>query len=267
MALIFVYIGGCCVVFTSVFDFGEHVVRQSDPIWLNLLLMSGMTALVCVAVRYAEHIPIKAVIITFFAGTAVLGFIWVQSISAVPKSDSAACYTFALDLINGEMPALEYHRSVPHQCGFTLYCELFIRLFGENCYHKIQYVNVLCLMLSNAAVLVITWDMLKSRRALLAATLMLAICIQLFFYCGFIYGILPGLALSLWAIVLLMRYVKRGKVWRIIAAAALGAVAVVLKPNSWIIVIAGVLTSALWMLSTRRFRTLALLLIPLALPY
>ncbi|MEA5016174.1 MAG: hypothetical protein VB099_16605 [Candidatus Limiplasma sp.] len=265
LAVIFGYLTVFCLFHTSAYDLTQEdwglVRRQADPFWLNLLLVVFLAGLVLLFLRFEKSIPLGWCTGIFLGLLFTLGMIWVRSISALPQSDALVCYNTAVDLASGRpISQISYYRRYPFQVGYTLYCELFVRLFGEYCTPKIGAANALLMTLSYAAILALLWEGRHSKRLQLCAIALLALLIQPVFYATFIYGTVPGLAFALWGLVLAQRWVRQKRWWQLPLAAALCAVAVLLKPNYWIMVVAILLVLMLYCISARHFRWLPLLL-------
>ncbi len=270
LALVFLYLSLFCLRYTSIFNpeniFLENVLRQTDPLWANLLMMVCILAFSYLFVRFEKRLSLPWCTAVFLGLVFAAGSLWVASISALPRADSRGCFNVALALSKNQIPALDYYRRYPFQIGYTLYCEIFMRLFGENCTHKIGYANALFLTLSYAAILTITWNSKRSKRLQLYTIALSALCLQPIFYCTFIYGNLPGLAFALWGVVFAQNWILRQKWGFLPAAAVCCALAVVLKPNYWIVAVAALMVLFLYCLSTRRFRQLLLVALLAVLP-
>lgn len=272
LALVFAYLTLFSLLYTSSFlqegVVAEHVTRQRDSLWLNLFLVAGLLALLRLLLRFEKSLSLSWCTGILLGLVFAVGTAWSFSIRVLPRADAWACYDTAVRLAAGEPVALlDYYRLYPFQAGYTLYCELFVRLFAGQAIPAIGCANALLLALSYGAVLALLWDSRRSRRLQLCAMVLLALMIQPLFYIPFVYGTVPGLALSLWAVVPVQRWVRQRRWWQLPVSAVLCALAVALKPNSWIMVIALFLVLALYCLSTRRFGwlapALALLLVPI----
>lgn len=113
----------------------------------------------------------------------------------------------------------------------------------------------------------LTWRSGHDRRTQVALTLLLVLCVHPVCYTTFLYGNLPGLCLSLWALDCLLRWLTGGRRRWIVPALTLMALAVVLKPNYLIFALAAALVTALYALGSRRLGALLVCAGLLAAPW
>ena len=154
LALLFAYLSAFCLLHTSIFNpeniIFEHVLRTGDPVLLNLALVLCLALLVRLFLRFEKALSLGWCTGIFLGLVFIVGAVWVSSLSALPRADSRGCYNAAVQMAFDQplVGALSYFQRYPFQAGYTLYCELFVRLFGEYCTPKIGYANALLLVLS-----------------------------------------------------------------------------------------------------------------------
>ncbi len=265
LSLVFAYLAFFSALFTYVIEapdiMAEHMLRQRDVLWQNLLVAAALLLLLCIVLRYESRLSLPWCTGLSLGLIALLGVIWVLLSTGEPRADSATCFTSAKALLFGEAFPTDYYQRLPHQVGFTLFCEIFVSLLGD-AYQSMQLLNVLYLLLAYAALLTLSWRTFQNRRIQLGILLLLLLCPQPILYCTFVYGNLPGLALMLWAFVLGQSWAKGASVWHFFGSALCCALAIFIKPNYWIGTLALILVLFLYLLSNRRFRALPLLLLP-----
>ncbi|MEA5016175.1 MAG: hypothetical protein VB099_16610 [Candidatus Limiplasma sp.] len=271
LAAVFAYLTVFCLIHTATFDpeniFLERVVYVRDPVLLTLGLMGCLALLVRLLLRFEKALPLGWCTGVFLGLVFIVGVLWMNSLSAIPRADAQKCYSAGVQLALGRpLESPQYFQKYPFQAGYALYCELFVRLFGEYSTPKIGYANALLLALSYAALLALLWDSCHDKRLQLCAVALLALLIQPLFYVTFVYGFIPGLAFSLWGLVLAQRWVRQKRWWHLPLAAALCAVAVVLKPNYWIMAVAILLVLLLYCARPRHIRWLPLALLVVLVP-
>lgn len=166
-----------------------------------------------------------------------------------PGSDPAKVYAIAMQWRQGDFSAFQeegYLFCYPFQSGIVLFLYLLSFLFGEGNYVGIQLVNVLCLAVIYG-LLVKLFPLFgdveelgggKFRGLQTPVYLSLLAWTPLAFYVTYLYGILPGMALSLGAVYFALCYLSTRR-YRYIAAASLCmGLATVIKMNCLIYLIA-----------------------------
>lgn len=175
--------------------------------------------------------------------TFAVGTVYVLLTQLAPGSDPAKVWAVAMQWRQGDFSAFEeggYLFRYPFQSGIILYFYLLSFVFGAGNYVAVQLVNVFCLVVIYgllAKLTVFFWPR-KGLRNLVYIGLL--IWSPLAFYVTYLYGILPGMALSLGAVWFASRYfLKRRYRYIAISSLCMGA-ATVLKMNClvWLIAIA-----------------------------
>ncbi len=172
----------------------------------------------------------------------LMGTIWVLATQLVPGSDPAKVFAIAMQWRRGDFSSYAeggYLFRYPFQAGIILFYYLLSFLFGVDNYIGPQFVNVLAL----AAIYVLLaklsglfWKKDRALPAIVYAALIL--WVPLSFYVTYLYGILPGMALSLGAVYCAARYIDTGKYRYILPACICMGLATVIKMNCLIYLIA-----------------------------
>lgn len=185
--------------------------------------------------------------------TVLLAASFVGMTQLHPGSDPAKVYGIAMQWRQGDFSSFEeeaYLFCYPFQSGIVLFFYLLSFFFGEGNFVGIQLVNVVFLAviygllaklsgLFGVAAGVGTEGFEKKRKGLQAAVYLgLIVWVPLAFYVTYLYGILPGMALSLGAVYFAQRYLALRRL-RYMAAASLSmGLATVIKMNCLIYLIA-----------------------------
>lgn len=176
------------------------------------------------------------ILFTFLAGA-----VYVLATQLEPGSDPAKVYAIAMQWRQGDFSAFEegeYLFRYPFQSGIVLFFYLLSFLFGIGNYVAIELVNVICLVIIYvllAKLSVFFWPSAGLRNI---AYCSLLIWTPLAFYVTYLYGILPGMALSLGAVWSAARYFsERHYRYLVISSLCMGA-ATVIKMNCLIYLIA-----------------------------
>lgn len=185
--------------------------------------------------------------------TVVLAASFVGMTQLHPGSDPAKVYGIAMQWRQGDFSSFEeeaYLFCYPFQSGIVLFFYLLSFLFGEGNFVGIQLLNVVFLaviygLLVRLAGLfgVVAGEGAegfekKGRGLQTAVYLALLVWMPLAFYVTYLYGILPGMALSLGAVYFAQRYLALRRRRYIAAASLCMGLATVIKMNCLIYLVA-----------------------------
>ncbi len=244
----------------------QHVVARTDSLWFNL----AVTTVAIVLLRALRLVRItdrfvRASAAVLLSLLSVVGIVWTLMAKAYPTSDQGILYESARMIVNCDFSELRnadsylhfYFVRFPFQFGFLSYLELLIRVFGEEMTLVVAPIlNVLMLVSGYAALLQTTDRLFHDNRVTFLTLLFLCIGIQPLLACTLIYGLIPALALSLWALFFTVRFLQSGKKREIIWIALFCAAAVYMKPNAWIFVVSIAIVLGLMAMRERRWTPL-----------
>ncbi|MEG0740736.1 MAG: hypothetical protein RR521_00825 [Clostridia bacterium] len=279
LAAVFLYLAIFCICYTSVVDstdeWYEHMLRQPDVVWTNLLALLCFALLLWLVDRVCGRMPVRTVIGLLLVWTIIAGTLWVLCTQISPRGDAGHVRSSAAQIIRGDFSALTapdgYLRAYPFQLGYVMLSELTQRAFGIDNMLPMQLYNVLALAGLYGAVLALVWqsglaERTQQDRLLRRTALLLALCVQPILYCSFQYGNLLSACCGLWAAWCALRWFKGGRARFAVLACVLAALCVLWKPNGWLIVIALTGTLFLCGFARRRWQALALALCLIASP-
>ena len=195
-----------------------------------------------------------------------LGHMWVSASMSAPTQDSQIVTTAGVAAAMGDLSYVDinYFVRFPFQLGYVFWTELWARLLELNhdSYLAMEYVNVLCLALGEAALVLVTHKLFRRYEITLATTLLLAVFVQPIIFSTFLYGTSPGFCFSAWAIFFFLCYLESDRYRYILPSALCLAVAVSLKLNNMILLVAmGIILLAHLMKDKPLRRLLALCLL------
>lgn len=238
----------------------ERTLNIVDSPLRHLLLFAVLSALFFLVRKVWESVRIRVMasgrvgcgdgafrFLTVF--TLAVGTAYVLMTQLSPGSDPAKVYEIAMQWRQGDFSAFgegEYLFRYPFQSGIVLFFYLLSFLFGEGNYVGIQLVNVICLAVIYgllARLFPLFGDVEKPgggkfRGLQTAVYLCLLAWMPLTFYVTYLYGILPGMALSLGAVYFALRYLSARQYGYIVAASLCMGLATVIKMNCLIYLIA-----------------------------
>lgn len=200
-----------------------------------------------------------------FMGTA--GCFWILITQLRPGSDPAKIYAIAMQWREMNFSSFAeggYLFRYPYQSGIVLFYYFLSFLFGVDNFVALQLTNV-------AALLFVYYFLTRLAGAFWKddAKIQAAVCIglcawlPLFFYITYLYGILPGMALSLAAVYMALRYLEQRKIRYMVTASLCMGLATVFKMNCliYLVAICCYLVYDMIVTSERRARVQAVLFI------
>lgn len=255
-------------------DNSEHVSFLFDNILLNIVVLAVLFVLALLLMKMeVKRRTVVIVAVTLFAVSAAIGVWWVISSKAKSGADSYAILQSAREIMVGDtttMMSWGYFHKFPFQTGFMLYDELLLRLFGANQLIPLQLVNVLWVVLAEIAMLLLANVLFHDERISLLTAILLGLCFQPMLLSTFLYGTIPGMSLAIWSIYFTARSLRSSKPWLLLPALVLIAVAIMLKKNCFIVLIAEVIAIVLFVFRTKKHLMLviaaAMIAASLALP-
>ena len=277
--LAFGYIGIMSFFETSVFDqtnlASELVIFEGDNIILNLFFTALFIALLFWLRRFYDFfakVSIRILEIGLAVWTAILGVIWIYSVTSVPAADSANLFEAATNSANDDYSKFfnnsgfyfseyynghNYFHFFPFQLGFVFFSEIVYRIFGTDSSMPVQIINVLSLASAYFALARITALLFKRKSIEFIAILLLAVCFQPVFLCTFVYGNIIGMSTAVWACLFLIKYFQTNRwVW-IIPAACLLMLSTIVKYNNLIYLVAFVIMLILHAVKNKKWQSLA----------
>ena len=225
----------------------EKTLNIADQPWRHLLLLAVFVTVCLIGYRIFRRFVKNGLqaakafrilsVVTFLGG-----MVWVLVTQMEPGSDPSKIYRVAMQWRMKDFSAYAeggYLFRYPFQAGIVLFYYLLSFLFGIDNYVGAQFVNVIALtviylMLAKLAVLF--WRDDKAAPVMAYAALILWPPLSL--YVTYLYGILPGMALSLCAVYCAAKYLDTGRYRYILPAVLCMGAATVLKMNCLIYLIA-----------------------------
>lgn len=172
----------------------------------------------------------------------IMGTFWIFATRLYPGSDPAKVYQVAMQWRRGDFSAYAeggYLFRYPFQAGIILFYYLLSFLFGIDNYIGLQFVNVIALVAVYGLLVKLSgifWPEDKKLPRFVYAALIL--WVPLAFYVTYLYGILPGMALSLGAVYFATMYLHTRRYRYILPAALCMGLATVIKMNCLIYLVA-----------------------------
>ncbi|MEA4869237.1 MAG: hypothetical protein VB062_01215 [Christensenella sp.] len=177
----------------------------------------------------------------------VFGVVWVMSVNARAESDGDVLIRIAGHIVAGDYALISksgeylhyYLVQYPYQCGLLACLEILVRFFGETgALLAARLINVFLLISSYAALLLTTERLFHNEHVTFLSILLLCAGIQPLISCTFVYGLIPALALKIWGVYFVVRFLQEGGWQTILPAALFFALAAFVRSNVWIVIVA-----------------------------
>ncbi|MCM1213511.1 MAG: hypothetical protein NC331_16120 [Lachnospiraceae bacterium] len=267
-------IGGCVLLFLVMINlvFSSHVDYQSELVSIeNNGILEFIAALLFLGVffvlsRMAEKMDEKVLFIVLAVAFVTAGICLIANADDALRSDPLYAYQTAAALRGGDHSSLAkggYLFYFPHQLGLITY-ERILLLFSSDT-KFLFFCNLLEMTGINFFLWRLTDILLKGSHAVNVNVIILSFAfLPQFFFILFAYGLLPGLFCLMAAFFCAAVFVDKGKKRYLVFMTVCSSLAVFLKENYLI----GVIALAIWLvlesIRSRRYRLLiaALLLLP-----
>lgn len=179
--------------------------------------------------------------------------------------DQRSLYYLARELLEGELTETEriYLQMYPHQAGMVLLMEAVLLIAGGN-YMAFKYVNVLgmvgCVIAGYLLIKELTDRKEDTGKAKIFYLLLMLGCLPLYIYCSFTYNDIIALTFGMAACVAFLRFLKTGgrRAW--IGMTVCITIAVILRSNFYILLLAFLCIWCIADLSAKRWKRLAYIL-------
>ncbi len=260
-------------------DYGAlKILLISENVWVNLLVSAAGLILGSLLVRARVT---RQGIRWFSAGVllslTVLTGLYIVSVNAHAESDGDVLMQIAQLLAAGDTAQISqsgeyfhyYLVRFPYQCGLLSIYEVIVRAVGATPALAVaRLINLGMLISSYAALLMLTQRIFRDEQATLLTAVFMMLCLQPILTSTFVYGLIPALALSIWALYFVVRYLQTAKKRNILPAAALLMLAVYLRSNTWIVISAVLIVLLIEAIKRKKLTPvlLGLLIVVLSIP-
>lgn len=238
----------------------ESVIYYNDNFFINILLLAVSILALYFLSSKLSRIRLRYKLLFLFLWTFALGTIWVISSQSAPNTDSQYIANSASAFSKGNLTFLNdgvYFKQYPFQLGYVFFCEIIVKVvntfFSPQNQLYLEVMNAFFLGAINVLVVMITDLTIKDRKVTTAAALILAASCAPILSCSFIYGIFPGLFFALVALYCELRYIMDNKIFLGALSVFCIAIAVMIKSNYLICMIAIVLVWIVMMFRRKKY--------------
>ena len=253
--------------------YAEIVNFDKDLVLTNIALI-GLTILgALVALR--KNFSISKLNTKFIVGvmllvTTILSLVWITLVKSIASGDAMILLNTARDAAKDNYQSFHtsweyygnhsYYLFYPFQLGYVFFAEILFRVFGTDSKDILfQIPNVIALDCIYVGLVMITKKLFDRRSVTNITAIALTICFQPMFMTTFTYGLILGLAFSVWSVYFVIRYMRENKIRFAVFAVLLMAVSVLLKYNNMILMAAVCIALLLHVIGKKRFLALAVI--------
>lgn len=254
----------------------EDPINVQDSVKRNLLFI-GLAIAVIVGLFLLEK-KLSAVVRSWVARIMIVlvsvwtggcGLWWITAVDRVPVGDQAYVYGGASYFIEGGYFFLDiggYCSIYPHQLGLIALTEVLFHLVGTYNYFAFQFI---CVELAVGIVLlgyVMIRNITESMTVAVTYCLFMFACIPLVFYTSWVYGEIPSIFFAMLTACCIIKYSGSGQKRWLVGMVFAVLMAVLVRKNSLIMLIAVCLVCGVYMLARRDIKLFVALLAACLLP-
>lgn len=246
-------------------DNNEKILFKKDNIVLNIVGFILLCIIYYVLYKLinvvVKKIGINIVIGVIMVFSLFIGIYWIRHIYSKPMADSYSICEAAVNIRNGNYSDFiknGYMSIYPHQLGMLTLMRVIFKFFGLNNWYVFQYLNAFAVPFIILSGTKITYEITKSRRAEIIALLMLFLFSPLYFYTSYTYNDELSLALMLMSTWCILIFIRKPKIIIGIFAIMFMSVAVLLRHNSFIALIAAVIILTIVAITRKKWENICL---------
>ena len=251
--------------------YSEIINYDKDSVLINFLLISltAIGALIILRNNISiSKINTKFIISVMLLTTTTISLAWIIMVQSNASGDSMFLLNTARDAAQNKYDSFfrsynyygnySYYLFYPFQLGYVFFAEILYRIFGTACSDILfQIPNVLALDFIYVGLIAITSKLFNRKSVTNLTAISLMVCLQPMFMTTFAYGIIPGLAFSVWSVYHVICFMKNGKIKNAIFATLLISISVLLKYNNMIMLAAICIALILHVIDKKKFLALA----------
>lgn len=237
----------------------ESVSYHNDNLYVNIILLVLSVALCYIVMPLMKNVPLWAELAFISAWTIVIGFLWVYSSQSAPTFDSQMVTDASVSFAKDDYSPIndQYFKNYSFQLGYVFFNEIIIRIasiFGEvTDLLFLEALNIVFLAATNIGIILLNIKIFKDERIRHLTVFLLTFCFQPILFSTFLYGIIPGLMFAVWAVYFEVAYFKDNKIIYAILSAVFVALAVMIKSNYNIVLVAVIGIAVVKLFSRKKY--------------
>ena len=256
----------------------EAIQFQNDSVITNLALLVLTILGLLVLIRKNVHLskvstPIVVGIMLLVG--IVLSFSWVNTVQSIASGETETMLKTAREAAQGQYTVFttpyigeySYYQYYPFQLGYVFFAQIMFSIFGtDNADTLLQYPNIFALAFAYVGLVMGTKVLFKRKAVTNMTAIVLTVCFQPMFIATLTNGVLIGLALSIWAVYFILRYMQEDKLLFAGLSVLLITLAVLVKYTYMVVLIAIVIALALHIIGKLRLIALAIIALMILCP-
>lgn len=257
--------------------YNELPVNNRDSGLKNCLMLLSVAIVFLMLMKLENHISLKSqtrirrILLTAMCiWFGVAGLLWITSTDRIPVGDQAFIYGGASYFIEGGYFFLEkgaYCDMWPHQLGLIALVELLFRIVGTYNYFAFQLINVGMTAGISLLGYLLVCRLSKRFAAVAIYCILMCFCLPLILYTGWVYGDILSVFFILLTAYCLLRYAEAQRWGWLVGMTASVLLAVLVRKNSLIMLIALCLTAGVYALAKKDKKLLLALVLSVILPW
>ena len=275
IAILFVVISYAAIIETCRIDpanpYAELINFDKDKVLVNIafIVLTILAGLAIVRQKFSiASINTNFILIVMVMVTSIVSLLWIMNVKSIASGDAMFLLNTARDAAEGQYGSFHssysyygnysYYLFYPFQLGYVFFAELLYHIFGTDSSDILfQVPNVIALNFIYVGIVMITKRLFNRKSLTNLTAIALIFTLQPMFMTTFTYGILLGLAFSVWSVYFTIRYMQTNKLLHAGLAVLLIAIAVLLKYNNMIVMAAICISLILHTIDKKKFIALA----------
>lgn len=247
MIIVMLFLTTVSLLFRSYIDvtYQEIIHYRKDNVLLAVLFLTCFIAITGFGLKKQifKKISEKRLLALLLTYVAVISGVWAYASHSFPTADQASILKCVEGLMNGNYECMTYKGYLQynrHQVGITAVYELFTRIFTgvKVQYQAIYVMNVILITGIFYGLYLITKQLTEKKEIVILELLLSFGMFQLMLYSTFAYGLIPGLFFAVFAIYFMLKLLKTKKWYDGCLMALMLALAIIMKSNYLIFLIA-----------------------------
>lgn len=242
---------------------------------INIILLALFILIIYILIKNEFFkVKEKKMLIVFLLICLVTGLFWILTNDVILREheDSYNCFNAALSIYKGDLEALRqggYICVYPNNIGLVTYDLLNIFIFGETgALYSIRIINLLFVLSGYYCLYGITNELFNKNRSVNCLLILLMFgSMQFVFYSFFVYGNCLSYSLALLSVFLFIKYLKEREISQLVLSSISISLAITIKMNSLIILIAELIYLFLELLKNKKTITLIFMILSLVCIY
>ncbi|WP_407386423.1 glycosyltransferase family 39 protein [Ruminococcus sp.] len=210
----------------------------------------------------------RFIVIVMLLVSTIISLAWITLVRSIASGDAMILLNTARDAAKNTYQSFHtsydyygnysYYLFFPYQLGYVFFAEILYRIFGTASSDILfQIPNVIALDFIYVGMVMIAKRLFQRRSVTNLTAILLTLCFQPMFMTTFTYGILLGLAFSVWSVYHVIRFIQDGKIVNAILAVVLMSVSVLLKYNNMIVMAAVCIALVLHIIDKKKLIAIA----------